>query len=907
MFAFHLLAFYLSKLDRILYEFHLSDEQLLDIMDRFSKEMVKGLDKQTSSTAVLKMLPTFVQSIPDGSESGDLLALELGDSTICVMRVKVAEDGVRSLKIQSKVYPIMETLEQGTGNELFDYVAECLGDFMGSQGIKDKRLPMGISFPFPCRHTRLDEGILISWTKRFKATGVQGVNVVNMLRKSIEKQKDYMVDVLALVNDTVGVMMGCGFEDSFCEIGLIIGTGTNACYMEEMSHIDMIESDEGQMCINTEWGAFGDNGTLEDIRTEFDREIDSGSLNPGKQLFEKMISGMYMGELVRLILVKLVQKGILFKGQTTPELLTNGTIETKHIISIDKNENRKPRVGLYNAREMLSDLGMENASGEECLALQHICGVVSLRSASLCAATLGAILNRLKENRKQPQLRTTVGVDGNVYKKNVQYAKRLHMIVRRLVPSCEVRFLLSEDGSGKGAAIVTAVAYRLANQRKQIDQLLAAFKLTNDQLLEVMRKLRVEMDRGLKKDTHASATVRMLPTYVKRIPSGMESGKFLALDLGRTSLRVLLVTIRSGNKRSVRVYNKTYMIPMPVMQGTGEELFDYIVECIATFLEYMGVKGIKLPLGFTFPFPCVHVELNKAILINWTKDIKATGCEGEDISVLLKEAIKRNGEFDLDIVAIVNDSVGTMMTCAYDYPKCQVGIIIGTGINACYMEDLKNIEIVDENKGKMCINTELGAFGDNGCIDDIRTKFDDKVDKKSINPGKQKFEKMISGMYLGEIVREVLINMTKQGLLFRDRSSQSLYTKGIFETNFLSKIETDQLLQVRGILRQIGLDSTCDDSVIVKKVCEVLVHRAAQLCGTGVAAVVEKIRENSHQNQLEVTVGVEGSLYSSHPNFRQILESTVKEIAPNCRVTFRLTEDGSGKGVALIAAMAGEQ
>uniref|UniRef100_A0A4W3JPY4 hexokinase n=1 Tax=Callorhinchus milii TaxID=7868 RepID=A0A4W3JPY4_CALMI len=870
MFAFHLLAFYLSKvkenqlkkLDRILYEFHLSDEQLLDIMDRFSKEMVKGLDKQTSSTAVLKMLPTFVQSIPDGSESGDLLALELGDSTICVMRVKVAEDGVRSLKIQSKVYPIMETLEQGTGNELFDYVAECLGDFMGSQGIKDKRLPMGISFPFPCRHTRLDEGILISWTKRFKATGVQGVNVVNMLRKSIEKQKDYMVDVLALVNDTVGVMMGCGFEDSFCEIGLIIGTGTNACYMEEMSHIDMIESDEGQMCINTEWGAFGDNGTLEDIRTEFDREIDSGSLNPGKQLFEKMISGMYMGELVRLILVKLVQKGILFKGQTTPELLTNGTIETKHIISIDK-----PRVGLYNAREMLSDLGMENASGEECLALQHICGVVSLRSASLCAATLGAILNRLKENRKQPQLRTTVGVDGNVYKKNVQYAKRLHMIVRRLVPSCEVRFLLSEDGSGKGAAIVTAVAYRLANQRKQIDQLLAAFKLTNDQLLEVMRKLRVEMDRGLKKDTHASATVRMLPTYVKRIPSGMESGKFLALDLGRTSLRVLLVTIRSGNKRSVRVYNKTYMIPMPVMQGTGEELFDYIVECIATFLEYMGVKGIKLPLGFTFPFPC--------------SDTFLYGSNLNGVS---------NSEFDLDIVAIVNDSVGTMMTCAYDYPKCQVGIIIGTGINACYMEDLKNIEIVDENKGKMCINTELGAFGDNGCIDDIRTKFDDKVDKKSINPGKQKFEKMISGMYLGEIVREVLINMTKQGLLFRDRSSQSLYTKGIFETNFLSKIETDQLLQVRGILRQIGLDSTCDDSVIVKKVCEVLVHRAAQLCGTGVAAVVEKIREN---------------ILTHVP--RQILESTVKEIAPNCRVTFRLTEDGSGKGVALIAAMAGEQ
>lgn len=65
---------------------------------------------------------------------------------------------------------------------------------------------------------------------------------------------------------------------------LCSGTGSNACYMEEMRHIDMVEGDEGRMCINMEWGAFGDDGVLDDIRTEFDNEIDMGSLNPGKQL-----------------------------------------------------------------------------------------------------------------------------------------------------------------------------------------------------------------------------------------------------------------------------------------------------------------------------------------------------------------------------------------------------------------------------------------------------------------------------------------------------------------------------------------------------------------------------------------------------------------------------------------------
>lgn len=52
--------------------------------------------------------------------------------------------------------------------------------------------------------------------------------------------------------------------------------------MEELRYIDLVEGDEGRMCINTEWGVFGDDGFLEDIRIEFDREIDRGFFNFGK-------------------------------------------------------------------------------------------------------------------------------------------------------------------------------------------------------------------------------------------------------------------------------------------------------------------------------------------------------------------------------------------------------------------------------------------------------------------------------------------------------------------------------------------------------------------------------------------------------------------------------------------------
>ena len=60
--------------------------------------------------------------------------------------------------------------------------------------------------------------------------------------------------------------------------------------------------------------AFGDNKELDFIRTDWDKAVDSGSLNPGKQTFEKMISGMYMGELTRQVLVDMYWENLIFQN-----------------------------------------------------------------------------------------------------------------------------------------------------------------------------------------------------------------------------------------------------------------------------------------------------------------------------------------------------------------------------------------------------------------------------------------------------------------------------------------------------------------------------------------------------------------------------------------------------------------
>ena len=61
-------------------------------------------------------------------------------------------------------------------------------------------------------------------------------------------------------------------------------------------------------------------------------------------------------------------------------------------------------------------------------------------------------------------------------------------------------------------------------------------------------RLRQSFDKGLNKDTHKDASVKCFPTYVRDLPSGTEVGKFLALDLGGTNFRVVLVEIGLNEK-----------------------------------------------------------------------------------------------------------------------------------------------------------------------------------------------------------------------------------------------------------------------------------------------------------------------------------------------------------------------
>lgn len=442
--------------------------------------------------------------------------------------------------------------------------------------------------------------------------------------------------------------------------------------------------------------------------------------------------------------------------------------------------------------------------------------------------------------------------------------------------------------------------------------LLQKLQISNETLHELSKAMRKEMDRGLSAATTEEAEIKMLPTYVTATPNGSEEGEFLALDLGGTNFRILLVKIVAGENKEITMDSQIYHISKELMTGTGTQLFDHLVECLWDFLLKRGMMCQLLPIGFTFSFPTKHLGIDKTILVRWTKGFTASGVEGEDIGKLLNEAINRKFRirclnFELKIMStVVNDTVGTMISCGYDDNDTCMGMIVGTGTNMCYMEKQENIEVLDKKElgAEMCINTEWGAFGDNsGSLNDLRTQFDIEIDEKSPNPGEHVFEKMISGMYMGEIVRLIILKLCSNREIFGGIAPDSVLFNAGLSTAFVSQIlnPKNSTEIIRSYLAGFGLIADDEDIDKLIQICDAISTRAAYLCAAGVVAVANKIKENRGDGKM--TIGIDGSVYRKHPTFAKLFHAKVHDLCKDLKISFKESTDGSGRGAALVAAV----
>jgi len=406
--------------------------------------MKKGL--ATKGPHMLKMLPTYVGK-PTGKEAGVYLALDLGGTNFRVIKVQL-DDG-RIFGTSKKSYQISEEIMRGNATQLFDFIALCVKDFMEWDGLTHfTRALFGFTFSFPVNQLGVASGTLINWTKGFTTQGVEGQDVVMLMNQAFLRN-DVTAEIAVLANDTVGTMVARGYEDPNCEVGVILGTGSNACYVEDVSRITKFEGDYkgSKMIVNIEWGAFGDSTNYLPSTRE-DRAIDLQSLNPGRQSLEKMVSGMYLGEIVRQILLNLISEGKLGHGFSSSELLKQShKFESAFMTSIASDVKDT----LADIETLLQEKLSISSTNEERRLVREVCGVVTTRAARLAAAAIIAVLEHIGRLND-----VTVAIDGSVFEHLTNFKEEMEKTIMELQPTSSIKLVLTKDGSGNGAAIIAA-------------------------------------------------------------------------------------------------------------------------------------------------------------------------------------------------------------------------------------------------------------------------------------------------------------------------------------------------------------------------------------------------------------------------------------------------------------------
>ncbi|CAN7029207.1 hypothetical protein IGI04_029516 [Brassica rapa subsp. trilocularis] len=441
-------------------------------------------------------------------------------------------------------------------------------------------------------------------------------------------------------------------------------------------------------------------------------------------------------------------------------------------------------------------------------------------------------------------------------------------------------------------------------------------------LRQVVDAMAVEMHAGLASE--GGSKLKMLLTYVHDLPNGTEKGTYYALHLGGTYFRILRVHL-GGERSYLDVQDvERHPIPSHLMNSTSEVvLFNFLAFSLERFIQKEGnesnSQGVKRELAFTFSFPVKHTCISSGVLIKWTKGFEISEMVGKDIAGCLQGALNRRG-LDIHVAALVNDTVGALSLGYYHDPDTVVAVVFGTGSNACYLERTDAIikcQGLLTTSGSMVVNMEWGNFWSSHLP---RTAYDIDLDAESSNPNDMGFEKMIAGLYLGDIVRRVILRMSQESDIFGP--SSSVFSQPyVLRTNSVSAMhedDTPELQEVARILKDLGVsDVPLKVRKLMVKICDVVTRRAGRLAAAGIAGILKKIGRDGGggitsgrsrgemQMQRRTVVGVEGGLYMKYTMFREYMEEALVEILGeevSQYVVVKAMEDGSSIGSALLVA-----
>ena len=376
-----------------------------------------------------------------------------------------------------------------------------------------------------------------------------------------------------------------------------------------------------------------------------------------------------------------------------------------------------------------------------------------------------------------------------------------------------------------------------------------------------------EMQRGL---TGKKSTLDMIPTYIEVGADVPTNKRVIVVDAGGTNFRVATVYF-DDRKKAIIENLRLYKMP-GVQHEIGKDEFFKIM---AGYLK--DVAGAAQNIGFCFSYAVEMFPNKDGRLIRFSKEIKAKDVVGQPIGENLNRALTSMGLGDDKKIILLNDTVVTLLAgVGYQNRSfgSYIGFILGTGTNTCYVEknsNIKKTKDLDLLKSQI-INTESGNFGK------IKQgKIDAAFDKSTVNPGVHKFEKMISGAYLGPLCLATIHKACDDGL-FSTGVANALWQISELDTKDMNAF----LLYPYGQnpLADAAKQGNANDSLTLYYIADRLTERAAKLTAINLSAMAIKSGQGTDPSR-PICIVAEGTTFYQMKGLKNRVEFYLKQYLEN--------------------------
>ncbi|KKK13184.1 hypothetical protein P175DRAFT_0533585 [Aspergillus ochraceoroseus IBT 24754] len=452
----------------------------------------------------------------------------------------------------------------------------------------------------------------------------------------------------------------------------------------------------------------------------------------------------------------------------------------------------------------------------------------------------------------------------------------------------------------------------------EVDRLFTA-PLSMQNMIAMSEKIREQFTTCLQ-----SSPVSMLPSYNHALPSGKETGTFLALDVGGSTFRVALIELRGeGDMEILRVSSSQIDNQVKLLEGTM--FFDWMAEKIEAMLREVGANYGReitpLSMGLSWSFPIEQTSISSGLVIHMGKGfLCSNGTVGQELGDLIVQSCRKRN-LNVQVDAIVNDSSATLLSRAYVDPTTRMSLILGTGTNVAIHFPVHAIGLTKfgtrpsgwfDYAKHVIINSEMSMFG-GGVLP--MTRWDETLNRTHLRPDYQPLEYMITGRYLGEIIRLIVVEAVENTKLFGGELPHSMRDAYSFDTSIVAFIEADTspLLSSSAALLQkehsFLIPPSPDDLKFLKRVCQTVSKRAAGYLATAIHSVwclcndaefsdaarlgvspnkvVEEltVTESESSNPLSLSIACDGSVINKYPGFRDRCQHYLNQLTQETNST----------------------